>query len=214
MFAEGFKCETQVIAFVLSADTEMTRCLRINAASAALTLPISHFLPDRAVALGLVEGRFIRHPHTLKWRMDCSHHGRRHGCCDCHDRVGREEVKEETVVDAIEFAHTEIKKICAAINELRSKVGKPKRKVTAAGIRRMRTSRGLESKIGKQLSDASRYPEASESRKLRTRPHFGERACKLPSPKTMHPPKAKRKSITRHCVSVFPHSGDRSQAPP
>ena len=34
---------------------------------------------------------------------------------------GAKEVKEETVVDAIEFAHTEIKKICAAINELRAK---------------------------------------------------------------------------------------------
>ena len=32
------------------------------------------------------------------------------------------------MVDAIEFGHTEIKKICAAISELRSKVGKPKRK--------------------------------------------------------------------------------------
>src|SRR2546421_10763626 len=40
---------------------------------------------------------------------------------------GAKEVKEETVVDAIEFAHTEIKKICGAINELRDKAGKPKR---------------------------------------------------------------------------------------
>ena len=43
---------------------------------------------------------------------------------------GAKEVKEETVVDAIEFAHTEIKKICAAIHELRDKVGKTKRDVT------------------------------------------------------------------------------------
>ena len=41
---------------------------------------------------------------------------------------GAKEVKEETVVDAIEFAHTEIKKICAAINDLRQKGGKPKRR--------------------------------------------------------------------------------------
>ena len=37
MFAEGFKCETQVIAFVLSADTENDPdVVGINAASAAL----------------------------------------------------------------------------------------------------------------------------------------------------------------------------------
>ena len=37
--------------------------------------------------------------------------------------------KEKFVVDAIEFGHTEIKKIVTAINELRDKAGKPKRKV-------------------------------------------------------------------------------------
>ena len=49
---------------------------------------------------------------------------------------GAKEVKEETVVDAIEFGHAEIKKICAAINDLKAKAGKPKRAVTAARIRR------------------------------------------------------------------------------
>ena len=48
---------------------------------------------------------------------------------------GAKEVKEETVVDAIEFGHTEIKKICAAINELRDKAGKPKREVEPPRIR-------------------------------------------------------------------------------
>ena len=43
---------------------------------------------------------------------------------------GAKEVKEETVVDAIEFGHAEIKKIVAAINELRAKAGKSKRTVT------------------------------------------------------------------------------------
>src|SRR6202158_4747358 len=39
MFAEGFKCETQVIAFVLSADTENDPdACGINAASASLSL--------------------------------------------------------------------------------------------------------------------------------------------------------------------------------
>ena len=43
---------------------------------------------------------------------------------------GAKEVSEEIVVDAIEFGHTEIKKICAAINDLRAKAGKKKREVT------------------------------------------------------------------------------------
>ena len=42
--------------------------------------------------------------------------------------AGASEVDEEKVVDAIEFAHQEIKKICAVISELAAAAGKPKRK--------------------------------------------------------------------------------------
>ena len=40
---------------------------------------------------------------------------------------GSKECSEEQVVDAIEFAHIEIKKICAAIDDLVKRAGKPKR---------------------------------------------------------------------------------------
>ena len=42
---------------------------------------------------------------------------------------GAKEVSEDVVVDAIEFAHVEIKKICAGIDELVAKAGKTKRAV-------------------------------------------------------------------------------------
>jgi polyribonucleotide nucleotidyltransferase len=80
---------------------------------------------------------------------------------------GAKEVKEETVVDAIEFGHTEIKKICAAINELRSKAGKPKRQVTPPEFDEA-YFKELESKIGKRLAenlDTEKHPK-SESYEL------------------------------------------------
>ena len=49
---------------------------------------------------------------------------------------GAKEVSEETVVEAIEFGHQEIKKICAAINDLAQKVGKAKRTVEPVVIGR------------------------------------------------------------------------------
>src|SRR5438445_7880419 len=132
MFAEGFKCETQVIAFVLSADTENDPDVcGINAASAALTLSDIPFLgPIAAVRVGLVEGRFIANPTYTEMR-DGLLNIMVVGTADAivMSVSGAKEGKEETVVDAVEFAHTEIKKICAAINELRDKAGKPKRKV-------------------------------------------------------------------------------------
>src|ERR1022692_3971106 len=64
MFAEGFKCETQVIAFVLSADTDNDPdVLGINGASCALTLSDIPFLgPIGAVRVGLVNGQFVVNP--------------------------------------------------------------------------------------------------------------------------------------------------------
>jgi len=70
MFAEGFKCETQVIALVLSADTENDPDVcGINAASAALTLSDIPFLgPIGAVRVGLIDGRFIVNPTYTEMR--------------------------------------------------------------------------------------------------------------------------------------------------
>src|SRR5690348_15936473 len=70
LFAEGFRCETQVIAFVLSADTENDPDVcAINGASAALTLSDIPFLgPIGAVRVGLVDGQFIANPTYTEMR--------------------------------------------------------------------------------------------------------------------------------------------------
>jgi len=170
MFEDGFKCETQVIAFVLSADTENDPdVVGINAASAALTLSDIPFLgPVGAVRVGLVEGRLIVNPTYAEMReslLNIMVVGTSEAIVMIES--GAKEVKEETVVDAIEFAHTEIKKICAAINELRAKVGKPKRKVTPPEFDQAYYD-GLKSKIGARLADAldtQKHPK-SESYEL------------------------------------------------
>src|SRR5271170_8118589 len=165
LFAEGFQCETQVIAFVLSADTENDPDVSgINAASAALTLSDIPFLgPIVAVRVGLIDGRFIANPTYAEMR-DGLLNIMVVGTADaiCMIESGAKEVKEETVVDAIEFAHTEIKKICAAISELRAKVGKPKRKVTPPEFDEAYFE-NLEGKIGRRLADAldtAKHPKA------------------------------------------------------
>jgi polyribonucleotide nucleotidyltransferase len=165
MFADGFKCETQVIAFVLSADTENDPDVcGINAASAALTISDIPFLgPLGAVRVGLIDGRFIANPTYTEMR-DGLLNIMVVGTADAIVMIesGAKEVKEETVVDAIEFAHTEIKKICAAIAELRSKVGKPKRAVTPPEFDEAYI-KSLETKIGARLTDAldtAKHPKA------------------------------------------------------
>jgi polyribonucleotide nucleotidyltransferase len=165
LFADGFKCETQVIAFVLSADTENDPDVAaINAASIALTLSDIPFLgPIGAVRVGFVEGKFVTNP-TYSEMRDSLLNIMVVGSADAIMMIesGAKEIKEETVVDAIEYAHSEIKKICAAINELRDKVGKPKRKVTPPEFDQKYYD-DLKAKVGTRLIDAldtHKHPKA------------------------------------------------------
>src|SRR5216684_1456303 len=165
MFADGFKCETQVIAFVLSADTDNDPDVcGINAASAALTLSDIPFLgPIGAVRVGLVAGQFIVNP-TYDEMRESLVNIMVVGTADAIVMIesGAKEVKEETVVDAIEFGHTEIKKICAAINELRAKVGKPKRAVEPVQFDEAYYN-DLKKRIGADLADrldTQKHPKA------------------------------------------------------
>src|SRR5215469_4969587 len=156
MFAEGFKCETQVIAFVLSADTENDPDVAaINAASAALTLSDIPFLgPVGAVRVGNVEGKFITNPTYAEMR-DSQLNIMVVGSAKAIVMIesGAKEVTEETVVEAIEYAHNEIRKICAAIETLRSKAGKPKREVVPPEFDQKYYD-ALKKKVGAKLTDA------------------------------------------------------------
>ncbi len=168
LFEDGFKCETQVIAFVLSADNENDPdVLGINGASAALTISDIPFLgPIGAVRVGLVNGAFVVNPTYPEMReslLNIMVVGTADGIVMIES--GAKEVKEETVVDAIEFAHTEIKKICAAINDLRSKAGKPKRKVTPPEFDQAYFD-DLKNRIGSDLADrldTEKHPKAESA---------------------------------------------------
>src|SRR5437588_6400905 len=165
MFAEGFKCETQVITFVLSADSSNDPdVLGINAASCALTLSDIPFLgPLGAIRVGQINGNFIVNPTYDEMReslLNIMVVGTADGIVMIES--GAKEVKEETVVDAIEFGHTEIKKICAAIDDLRKKAGKPKRKVEPPQFDQA-YYKDLEKRVGAQLTDAldtKKHPKA------------------------------------------------------
>src|ERR1700722_11989773 len=156
LFPEGFRNETQVIAFVLSADKENDPdVIGINGAGAALALSDIPFGgPVGAVRVGRVHDQFIinltygeRHESTLNIMVV----GTKDGIVMVES--GSKEVSEELVVDAIDFGHGEVKKIVAAIEELVAKAGKAKRVVAEIEIDHAYASE-LESKIGARLKDA------------------------------------------------------------
>ena len=156
LFPENFKNETQVIALVLSADTENDPDVAaINAASAALALSDIPFGgPVGAVRVGLVNGTMVVNPSYSEMRdsqLNIMVVGTKDGIVMIES--GAKEVTEDRVVDAIDFAHAEIKKIVATISDLASRAGKPKRQIAPAEFDD-KYFRELKSKIGDKLADA------------------------------------------------------------
>jgi polyribonucleotide nucleotidyltransferase len=156
LFPEGFRNETQVISLVLSADAENDPdVLAINSASAALTLSDIPFGgPVGAVRVGFVNDQYIVNPTYTEMHdslLNIMVVGTAEGIVMVES--GAKEVSEEQVLGAIEFAHEQIKKICAALTDLASRGGKPKRAVPPVEFDQAYYDQ-LNSKVGKQLADA------------------------------------------------------------
>jgi polyribonucleotide nucleotidyltransferase len=157
LFPEGFRCETQVIAMVLSADTENDPDVSgINGASVALSVSdIPFHGPIGAVRVGRVDGNFVINPTYDEQRsgdLNLMVVGTSEGIVMIES--GAKEVGEDVVVDAIEFGHEQVKKICAAIKELVKVAGKPKRKVEPPMVDQDYLD-DLRTKVGAQLMDAT-----------------------------------------------------------
>ncbi len=132
LFPEGYYFETQVITSVLSADkTGVSDVIAITAASAALAISSIPFNgPIAGVKIGRVNGQFVVNP-DLESLETSDLHLVVAGTADAVMMVeaGANELPEATMLEAIELAHSEIKKIVAKIEELRTLAGKPKREV-------------------------------------------------------------------------------------
>ena len=140
LFPAGWAYETQVIAFVLSADTDHdSDVLALTGASAALALSEMPFEKTIAgVRVGLVDGQYVVNPtfpQRKQSRLDLVVAGSKDGIVMVE--AGAQEVSEDEAIQALEVAHAAIKDICAMIDQLaaeagRKKLPKPEVKVDAA----------------------------------------------------------------------------------
>ena len=154
----GWAYETQVIAFVLSADKDHdSDVLAITGASAALALSEMPFEKTIAgVRVGLVDGQYVVNPtfpQRKQSRLDLVVAGSKDGIVMVE--AGAQEVSEEEAITALEVAHAAIKDICGMIDALaavagRKKLPKPEVKVDAA------FRQAIESRALAPLTDAMR----------------------------------------------------------
>ena len=136
LFPKGFRNDVQVVATVLSTDQEHDPGVAaVNGASAALTLSGIPFKgPLGAVRVGLLDDRLVVNP-TLRQveeqsRLDLIVAGTEDAIVMLE--AGGDEVPEQRVLEAIDLAHAEIKRLVAAQRELAKVAGKPPAPVTIA----------------------------------------------------------------------------------
>jgi polyribonucleotide nucleotidyltransferase len=171
MFPEGFHDETQVIAMVLSADSDNNPdVVGLVAGAAALYLSdIPFYTPLAAVRVGLVDGRLITNPTYSEIKASLLNLV----VAGSEDAIvmveaGANGVSEETVSDALQYSHNEIRKIVAIEKELFAKLGIQKRAVEPPA-RNEALYGEVAAKVGAALHEAmdtSKYPKLESQRKI------------------------------------------------
>src|SRR3954464_92649 len=165
IFPAGWRNETQIIALVLSADSEHdSDVLAITGASAALALSSIPFTRTIAgVRVGHVDGQFVINP-TFEQRkrshIDLIVAGSKDGIVMVE--AGAKEATEEEMVQALERAHVAIKDIVAGIDALAQQAGQKKQTHTQREIGK-EFYREVEEKVLVPLTGAMRIQDKLEN---------------------------------------------------
>ncbi|HEY3333818.1 MAG TPA: exonuclease domain-containing protein, partial [Candidatus Limnocylindrales bacterium] len=130
LFPEGYKDDVQIVITTLSTDHENELdVLGTIAASAALTISEIPFQgPIGAVHVGYIDGEFVLNPTTSQLtesQLDLVVAGTRDAIMMVE--AGVKILPEDVMAEAIMFAHRSIAPLIDIQEQLREKVGKPKR---------------------------------------------------------------------------------------
>ncbi|MCH6554012.1 MAG: polyribonucleotide nucleotidyltransferase [Acidobacteria bacterium] len=156
LFPKGFRNETQVIAMVLSADTDNDPdVIALVGASAAFYISdIPFYTPIASVRVGLVDGALVANPTYAQQEnslLNIVVAGSKEAIVMVE--AGAAEVSEETILDALQFAHEQIRKIVAGIEELHGQI-QPKKWEVAGPEVNQEYYQQIASQYGQRLADA------------------------------------------------------------
>jgi polyribonucleotide nucleotidyltransferase len=160
LFPKGFYSETQGIVSVLSYGNEnVSDLLGIIGMSAAIHISNIPFNgPVGAVRVGILDGNFVINPDLFESdRLDLNL-----VVAGTEDAVimvegGGSEITEDLLIEAIDYAHKEIKRIVEIQNKLRNLIGKEKREVKEE-IEVPELKNEIRSFVDKRLREAIRIP--------------------------------------------------------
>jgi polyribonucleotide nucleotidyltransferase len=137
LFSEGLRCETQVIATVLSADREndpdVVAMLGASVALQVSDIPFNG--PLAGVRIGRINGRWVINPtqsQLLESDMDIFLSGSRDAIVMVEG--GAKMVPEDEILEALFTGHEAIQPLLQIQEEIRREIGKPKRQVPLAEL--------------------------------------------------------------------------------
>src|SRR3954454_3904437 len=162
LFPKGWRRETQLVAIPMSIDhVHPYDILAMNGASAALQLSdIPVPTPVGAVRVGQDdEGNFVVNPEEetlLNPKLDLVVAGTEEAILMVE--AGAKEVSEQEILDALDIAHGEIKKLCEAQHELRKKAGKEKAVVEVPQVDESVLAQ-VKDKFGDALNEATQVED-------------------------------------------------------
>ncbi|HZA57532.1 MAG TPA: polyribonucleotide nucleotidyltransferase [Candidatus Udaeobacter sp.] len=164
LFSEGLRCETQVIATVLSADREndpdVVAMLGTSVALHVSDLPFNG--PLAGVRIGRISGQWIINPTQSQVRdsdMDIFLSGSRDAIVMVEG--GARMVPEDEILEALFTGHEAIQPLLQIQEEIRREIGKPKRQVPLAELDSVVVNRVEELSLAK-LKQAIEIPEKLE----------------------------------------------------
>ncbi len=171
LFPEGWRNETQIVALVLSADSENDPdVIAVTGASAAAFISDLPFAkPIAAVRVGLLEGKFVANPTTAEQKKSLLNivvTGSEEAIVMIE--AGGLEVSEDTIADALSFGHDQIKRIIAAIRQLHDLV-RPNKVVVPPLKFNEELASDIERRHGARLHDAldtAKYPKKESYRRV------------------------------------------------
>lgn len=130
LFPKGFYNDVQVVCTAMSIDPDCTpESVAMIGSSIALTISdIPWDGPTASVVIGYIDGNYVVNP-TQEQRAVSELHLVVSGTKDAIMMVeaGANEVKESVMLEAILFAHEQIKQIVSFIEDIQGEVGKDKR---------------------------------------------------------------------------------------
>ena len=129
LFPKDFRNDVCVVATVLSVEQDNSPevAAMIGAAAALEISDIPFKGPTAAVAVGYVDGQIIINP-TAEQRENSDLTLTVAGTLDKITMIeaGANEIPDDIMLEAIKQAHTEIKKVCEFISNIKAEIGKPK----------------------------------------------------------------------------------------